>query len=178
MNPAAMIDKEKNEMASSIKDNSQDQLLPSDPTEQIRKLQEELITERNHTAGALADLATCRLRLERDGDKSGEEGKRAIILSLLEIVDDMEKALRWVSNGTHASAKGVRFLYEKLLVLLNAHGVTPFDSVGTVFDPDRHEAVATTPDGTVEVGSVVDDLRRGYLWNDVLLRPAQVRVAG
>jgi molecular chaperone GrpE len=90
----------------------------------------------------------------------------------------MEKALHWVSNGNHASAKGVRFIHEKFLALLKAHGVVPFESVGTVFDPDRHEAIAMAEHEDSEAGTVVDELRRGYFWNNELLRPAQVRVAG
>jgi molecular chaperone GrpE len=154
------------------------QLPPADLAGEIERLQEDLRNERDRHLRTLADFTNYRRRIERDGNKLAEEGKRAIILLLLDIVDDMEKALHWVSNGNHPSAKGVRFIHEKLLALPRAHGVLPFESVGTVFDPDRHEAIAMAENEDGEPGTVVDELRCGYLWNNELLRPAQVRVAG
>jgi molecular chaperone GrpE len=65
----------------------------------------------------------------------------------------------------------------RLGTLLEAEQVKSFDSVGQTFDPTRHEAVATVPDGDHPSGTVVDEAGRGYLWRDELLRPARVRVA-
>ena len=153
-------------------------LPPADLVGEIERLQEDLDTERDRTLRSLADFKNYRRRVEREGNKLAEEGKRAIMLPLLDIIDDMEKALHWVSNGNQPSAKGVRFIHQKLLALLAANGVVPFDSVGTAFNHDRHEAIAVAEDEDREAGTVVDELRRGYLWKNELLRPAQVRVAG
>jgi molecular chaperone GrpE len=71
----------------------------------------------------------------------------------------------------------VQIIHQKFLSLLEAQGVFPFESVGKPFNHDLHEAVAMTKRAASESGIVVDELRRGYLWNDELLRPAQVRVA-
>ena len=153
-------------------------LPPADLAEEIEKLGDDLRKERDRTLRALADLANYRRRVEREGDKLGEEGKRAFILPLLDIIDDMEKALGSLSNEKQPLAKGVRIIHQKLLALLEAHGVTPFESVETAFNPDRHEAVATVGHEDSEAGTVVDELHRGYLWKNELLRVAQVRVAG
>jgi molecular chaperone GrpE len=69
-------------------------------------------------------------------------------------------------------------IHKKLLALLETNGVLPFDSVGAPFNHDLHEAVAMVEHGDLEPGTVVDELRRGYLWNNEVLRHAQVRVAG
>jgi molecular chaperone GrpE len=61
---------------------------------------------------------------------------------------------------------------------LETHGVFPFKSVGTPFNNNLHEAVTMAKHEGSEPGIVVDELRRGYLWNNELLRAAQVRVAG
>jgi molecular chaperone GrpE len=153
-------------------------LPPADLAGEIERLQEDLQNERDRHLRTLADFKNYRRRIERDGNKLAEDGKRAIILPLLDVIDDMEKALHWVSNGNQPSAKGVRFIHQKLLTLLAANGVVPFESAGTAFNPDRHEAVAMAEHEDSEAGTVVDELRRGYLWNNELLRPAQVRVAG
>jgi molecular chaperone GrpE len=158
---------------------SEHNLLPqADLAGEMEDLREQLRQERDRHLRTLADFKNYRRRVEREGDKLVEEGKRAIILSLLDIIDDMEKALHWVSNEKQPFAKGVRIINQKLLALLEAHGVLPFESVGTAFNHDRHEAVAMAEHEDLEPGTIVDELRRGYLWNNELLRSAQVRVAG
>jgi len=72
-------------------------LPPADSGGEIGKLREELHNERDRHMRTLADFDNYRRRIERDGNKIGEEGKRAILLSLLDIVDDMEKALHYIN---------------------------------------------------------------------------------
>ena len=164
-------------MATLVKEHNQNLLPPADLAGEIERLQEGLRIERDRNLRTLADFKNYRHRVERDGNKLAGEGKRAIILPLLDIIDDMEKALHWVSNEKQPFAEGVRIIHHKLLALLEAHGVLPFESVGTAFNHDRHEAVAMAAHEDLEPGTVVDELRRGYLWNNELLRHAQVRVA-
>lgn len=165
-------------MAAPVQEHNLNLLPPADLAGEIERLREDLRNERDRNLRTLADFKNYRRRIERDGNKLAEEGKREIILPLLDILDDMEKALHWATNEKQPLAKGVRIIHQKLLALLEAHGVLPFDSVGTVFNHDRHEAVALAEHEDLEPGTVVDELRRGYLWNNELLRPAQVRVAG
>jgi molecular chaperone GrpE len=161
-----------------IHENEQNLLPPADWAAEIQKLQEELINERDRTLRTLADFKNYRRRIEREGNKIAEEGKRGIILPLLDIIDDMEKALQWASNEEQPFVKGVQIIYQKLLALLETYGVLPFESVGTPFNHNLHEAVAIAKHKGSESGTVIDELRRGYLWNNELLRAAQVRVAG
>jgi molecular chaperone GrpE len=161
-----------------IQDDEQNLLPPADWAAEIRRLQEELINERDRNLRTLADFKNYRRRVERDGSKLAEEGKREIILPLLDIIDDMEKALEWSSDEERPFVQGVRSIHKKFLALLETHGVLPFESVGTPFNHNLHEAVAMAKHKGSEPGIVVDELRRGYFWNNELLRPAQVRVAG
>jgi molecular chaperone GrpE len=165
-------------MAARVEDHELNLLPPADLAGEIERLQEELQNERDRYLRALADFKNYRRRIERDGNKLAEEGTRAIMLPLLDIMDDLEKAIHWAGSEQHASAKGVRLIHQKLLALLEVHGVVAFESVGTAFNHDRHEAVAMVDHAECEPGTVLDELRRGYLWNNVLLRAAQVRVAG
>lgn len=164
-------------MATPVKEHDPNLLPAADWEGEIEKLQESLRIERDRTLRTLADFKNYRRRIERDGNKLAEEGKRGIILPLLDIVDDLEKAMQWASDDEQPFANGVRIIHQKFLTLLEAQGVRTFESVGTPFNHDLHEAVAMTQDEASEPGTVVDELRRGYLWHDELLRPAQVRVA-
>jgi molecular chaperone GrpE len=111
------------------------------------------------------------------GDKLVEAGKRELILPLLAVIDDLEHALQWASGTEQPLADGLRLIHQKLLALLENQGVRPFDSVGKMFTPELHKAVAVSKRKDVEPGTVVEELRRGYLCKNELLRPAEVRVA-
>jgi len=160
-----------------MKEHDPNLLPPADWEGEIGRLQESLRIERDRTLRTLADFKNYRRRVERDGKKLADEGKRAIILPLLDIVDDLEKAMKWSSDAEQPFVKGVQNIHQKFLALLETQGVQPIESVGTPFNHDLHEAVAMTVHTAREPGTVVDELRRGYLWNNELLRPAQVRVA-
>jgi molecular chaperone GrpE len=85
--------------------------------------------------------------------------------------------LQCANEAEQPFVKGVRIIYQKLLALLETYNVLPFESVGTTFDHNLQEAVAMAKHNGSNPGTVIDELRRGYLWNNELLRPAQVRVA-
>jgi molecular chaperone GrpE len=159
-------------------EHEQNLLPPADLAAEIQRLQEKLIDERDRNLRTLADFKNYRRRIERDGNKLSEEGKREIILPFLAIIDDMEKALQSANDAEQPFVKGMRIIHQEFLALLEKHGVLPFVSVGTPFDHNLHEAVAMAKHEGSEPGTVVDELRRGYLWNNELLRHAQVRVAG
>jgi len=145
---------------------------------EIGRLRDDLINERDRTLRTLADFKNYRRRIERDAAKVSEDGKRTIILPLLGIVDDLENALSYAPDTDASFVQGIRNIRLKILALLDASGVRPFDCTGSMFDHEMHEAVSMAEYKDRAVGTVVDELRRGYLWDDQLLRPAQVRVAG
>ncbi|OIO13740.1 MAG: nucleotide exchange factor GrpE [Ignavibacteria bacterium CG1_02_37_35] len=144
---------------------------------EIQGLQEELINERDRNLRTLADFRNYRRRMERDIAKLAEESKRGMMLRLLEIIDDMEKALEYANDAEQPFVNGVRIIHKKILGVLEAQGVFAFESLGKPFNHNLHEAVAMAKNEGGEEGMVVDELRCGYLWNKELLRPAQVRVA-
>jgi len=160
-----------------IHNNEQSLLPPADLPAEIQRLQEEVILERDRNLRTLADFKNYRRRIEHEGSKIAVESKRGMLLPLLDIVDDMEKALQHTNGTEQPFVKGVQIIRKKFLALLETQGVLPFESLGTIFDHNLQEAVAMTKQNGSAPGTVIDELRRGYLWNNELLRPAQVRVA-
>ena len=152
-------------------------LPPADWEIETEKLREELANERDRNLRTLADFKNYRRRIERDGNQIAEDGKRRIIVPILDIIDDLDKALTWARDEEQPAVQGLKVARQKLLALLESHGVIPFESVGKQFNHELHQAVAMAKHKGVDSGIVVDELRRGYLSNNELLRPAQVRVA-
>ena len=160
-----------------IDENEQNLLPPADLPGEIEKLRDDLSAERDRYLRMMVDFKNYRRRIERDGNKIADESKRSMMLPLLEIIDDMEKAIQCASDADEPFVKGMRIIQQKFLAVLETQGVLPFESAGMPFDHHLHEAVAMTHHKGSEPGVVVDQLRRGYLWNQELLRTAQVRVA-
>ena len=153
-------------------------LLPSaDLAGELEQLQEQLREAGDRHLRALADFKNYRRHAERESHNLVKAGKREILLPLLVVVDDVERSLQWTSDEARPLADGVRLIHQELLALLAKEGVRPFDSVGRRFTHELHEAVGVAKSAGVAPGSIVDEVRRGYMWNDELLRPAQVRVA-
>jgi molecular chaperone GrpE len=156
---------------------------------EIKNILEELERERELRLRAMADFDNYRKRVERERGTAERSGKRAVLLALLEVMDDFDRAIEHVNQSAEAPgasgavAEGVRAIHKRLADALKAQGVTPIESVGQQFDPTRHEAVGAIDAGvsksgiTPEPGAVTDETRRGYLWDGEVLRPASVHVA-
>jgi molecular chaperone GrpE len=153
-------------------------LRPADLAGEIEGLREDLRQERDRHLRVLADFKNYRRHVEREGNRLADAGKREMLLPLIGIIDDLEKALQWAGGSEGSMTEGLQSIHQKLVALLETQEVRSFDSQGRAFTPDLHEAVALAKSSEVEQGTVVEDLRRGYLWRSELLRPAQVRVAG
>jgi molecular chaperone GrpE len=141
------------------------------------RLEEQLHKAHENHLRLLADFANYRRRTEAEFVHVAQEGKRELIVSILEVADNFELALRHISAADGAILVGVQSIYRQLMAVLEKHGVTPIESLGRPFNPELHEAISVVEDGICESGIVAVELRRGYHWGDSLLRAAQVLVA-
>ena len=126
-----------------------------------------------------AEFDNYKKRIERDRAKANRQAEKALIMALLPLLDDFERALGTPAGASDSGAyrAGVELIHRRLLDVLRRRGVAPIDTAGARFDPNLHEAVAyQTSQGHAD-GDVVDEVRRGYLLDEELLRAAMVRVA-
>jgi molecular chaperone GrpE len=144
---------------------------------EIGRLKEELSHQHEMYLRALADFDNYRRRVERERASAARNGKREILLSLLEVLDSFDRAFQHLEDVPSSISEGLQAIQRKLLVLLEAHGVTPFKSLGEPFNPELHEAIGSVQTDEYESGAVVGEVQRGYRWGDEILRPARVRVA-
>lgn len=140
--------------------------------EENAHLKAELRREHEMNIRNLADFDKFHRRAERERAQAAQAGKRALILGLLDLMDELDRP----GEGRPA-AEVLRDCRRRLAALLAAEGVTAFESVGQRFTPTRHEAIASVAGSGAEPGTVIEEVRRGYYWGAELLRAAQVRVA-
>ncbi|HBF35427.1 TPA: nucleotide exchange factor GrpE [Candidatus Sumerlaeota bacterium] len=125
----------------------------------------------------LADLDNVRKRGNAQMQASVLHERHHILASFLEVVDNLERAMS-LPHPAHAEwARGIQGIHQQMLSLFLLFGVEPFESLGQMFDPVRHEAVAqVTVPGAVP-NTITDVLLKGYQFKDgTILRPAKVRV--
>lgn len=126
-----------------------------------------------------AEFANYKKRVEREMKDLSQNAAVDALTGLLPIVDDFERAMSNVPVDfkDHPWMSGVSAIHRKFQKILDDRGVTIIDPTGEVFDPTRHEAVATEDSDQVESGHVTVTLQKGYALGERVLRPALVRVA-
>ena len=146
---------------------------------QLAEKDKEIAELKDKYLRTLADNENSRKRVRQQSEESVRIQREAILRDLLPIIDNLERALAASREGTDAKTivDGVEMTVRALLDFLRAQGVTPVQSVGQAFDPNRHEAVDHVASQTHPPNTVVDEFHRGYLIGDRVLRPARVSVA-
>jgi molecular chaperone GrpE len=143
--------------------------------EQLAKAQEDVQKYLNNWHRAEADFQNYKRRTEQEREELRRYGNISIIINLLPVLDDFERAFG--SLDSHLAGlswfDGILLIYRKLRQLLENAGVTQIETEGQPFDPRFHEAVAHV-DG--EEGKVISEVQRGYKLHDRVLRPAMVVV--
>lgn len=145
--------------------------------EKDRQIQEYIAKYRQ----AANEFDEARIRLRREIAKDVERGRREILADLLDVVDNLDRALEATRTGSgpaEALVQGVEMVLRQFLSKLAALGVTRIDAAGQRFDPALHEAVTAVPTASPqEDGRIVGIVRHGYRIGDEVLRPAAVAVA-
>jgi len=124
---------------------------------------------------AEADFENYKRRVEQERAESAKFAGMAIILNILPIVDDLERAFKSIPEKlAHLTwTDGIRLIHRKLQATLEAQGVTEIKALGETFDPSVHEAVGQTAG---EEGKVVEEAQKGYKLHGRVIRPAFVIV--
>lgn len=128
---------------------------------------------------ALADFENYRKRVARDGAAQRELGRADAVTALLDVLDDLDRAVAAAADGVDAAALGgaVGAIAEKSRRALEGLGVTRVDTDGVAFDPSVHDAVQQVEDADASEPTVHQVLRPGYRQGDRVLRAAMVVVA-
>jgi molecular chaperone GrpE len=129
---------------------------------------------------AASEFEESRLRLRREISKEIERGRRELLADLLEVVDNLDRALDAArqSPSQEALLQGVEMVRRQFLSKLESFGVRRIEAEGQEFDPELHEAVSSVPAPTPDHdGLIVGIVRQGYRIGNDVLRPASVAVA-
>ncbi|MBQ9610086.1 MAG: nucleotide exchange factor GrpE [Lachnospiraceae bacterium] len=127
----------------------------------------------------LAEFENARQRTEKEGSKMFDLGAKDVLEKLLPIVDNFERALASVpeEDVDRAFEQGVDKIYRQLMVTLEGIGVAPMDAEGKEFNPELHNAVIHIEDENLGENVVAEEMQKGYMYKDQVLRHSMVKVA-
>ncbi len=155
------------------------------PEEEILRLQSELeartkAAEENYAKflRACADLENYKKRVEKEKADIKSFANEAIIVEVLSVMDNFERALEHANEESLASlTQGVKLTVDQMFSLLKKYGLQEIKSVGEKFDPAVHHAISHEESADVASGTVLKEFQKGYFIKGRLLRPAMVAVA-
>jgi len=158
-----------------------DEVQADDIVIEIEGLREELTEVNNKWLRALADLDNYKKRIDRERCRWSDDSREAILLDLLEVVDNFERAVACddasAPDPDDPFREGVEMILKHLKDVLVKHDVRALEACGGEFDPNVHEAVSQVESEEHESNQIVEEVQRGYTIGDRLLRCSRVIVA-
>ncbi|MEO5684244.1 MAG: nucleotide exchange factor GrpE [Chitinophagaceae bacterium] len=152
---------------------------PEDEVSAVEKLQEEAAEWKDKYVRLVAEFDNFRKRTARERLDLMQTAGKDVIVSMLDVLDDCDRAQKQVETSNDATAikEGVLLVFNKLRNSLQAKGLRHASSVGQEFNPDFHEAITEIPAPSKDqVGKVIDEVQKGYSLNDKIIRFSKVVV--
>lgn len=146
--------------------------------EALQKCEKELTEWKDNYVRLSADFQNFKKRLEKEQASLKRMIQARILLDVINIADDFDRALveSGQSEKNTAQIKGFKLIQKELYKLLEKYKVTPIESYAE-FNPELHEAIMHVQSDKHEPGNIVEVLQKGYMLEDHVLRPAKVSVA-
>ena len=143
----------------------------------IEKMQSELDEQKDKYLRLVAEFENYKRRNARERIEMMQIAGKDVIQSLLEVLDDCERAEKQLGDSESTLNKeGIQLIFNKLKNTLQARGLKPMESLHSDFDVEKHEAITEIASGDELKHKVVDELEKGYYLNDKIIRFAKVVV--
>jgi len=154
-----------------------EELNPQEMLAQIRKLQEENEELKNRLLRLQADFDNYRKRAKAEKEEHIEYANQELIKKLLPVLDNMDRACSSSEGSEEGIKAGLEKIAKQLKEVLEKEGLATIECEGEPFDPNCHEAVMCEEDSEHPSNTVVQELQKGYMMKDKVLRPSMVKVA-
>jgi len=144
----------------------------------VEKLEEKVKELEDMRVRQLAEFENFRKRSEKEKSQMFEVGAKSVIEKILPVMDNFERGLQGVSEEEKDApfVKGVEMVYKQMLTAFEEMGVKPIEAVGKEFDPNLHNAVMAVDDDSLESGTVAEEMQKGYMYKESVVRHSMVKV--
>lgn len=125
----------------------------------------------------MAEFENFRKRTDKEKSQMFDMGVKNVVEKILPVIDNFERGLESVPEGCDESfVNGMKMIYKQMSDELDKLGVKAIEAVGQPFDPNIHNAVMQVESEEYESGTVAQELQKGYMYHDTLVRPSMVSV--
>ena len=147
--------------------------------EQIKVLQNEVDKWKNEYYKVFADMENVKRRMQNEHANNLKFMAQGIVEQMLPIVDNFERSLAVENPSEEVKGflKGYEMIYKQIVTLLENQGVKVIETKDKEFDPNFHQAVMTVSDENYKPGMVVEELQKGYMLKDRVIRASLVKVS-
>lgn len=144
----------------------------------VEKLEEKVKELEDMRVRQLAEFENFRKRSEKEKSQMFEVGAKSVIEKILPVMDNFERGLQGVPEEEKDApfVKGVEMVYKQMLTAFDELGVKPIEAVGKEFDPNLHNAVMAVDDDSLESGTVAEEMQKGYMYKESVVRHSMVKV--
>ena len=148
-------------------------------TERIKELENEVQEYKDKILRKAAEFENYKRRTENDQLNLLKYTGENLIIKLLPAIDDFERSIQHMENAKDINSikEGMQLVYNKLMKILEEQGVKKIEAVGKPFDVDFHEALMQRKDESVPAHTVLDELEKGYMYKDRVIRHSKVIVS-
>lgn len=152
------------------------------PTKLNKALKEEREKSGEHLNRLMylqADFENYRKRMEKKIHETAQYCNEMLVTNLLSVIDELELALRSGKNTDNKQAllEGVEITLKKLYSLLGEQGLAQIEAIGNLFDPELHEVVMKVQTKDHEEGMIIEEIRKGYMFQKKVIRHSMVKIA-
>ncbi len=147
--------------------------------EKVTELENEVAELKDKLLRKAAEFENYKRRTENDQLNLLTYAAESFIQRLLPVVDDFERSLQHINEAQEVDAikQGLKLIYDKFMKVLDDQGVIKMESIGQPFNVEYHEALLQRPDDSVEPHTVLEEIEKGYMYKDKVIRHAKVIVS-
>lgn len=157
---------------------TEDSYIEEDTAIKEKSLLEEIESLRDKYLRLYAEFENYKKRMAKDKEEFIRFANESLIYELLPSIDNLEIALKHSENEvSHGIKEGVEITLRELLRTLERFGLTPIEGIGKPFNPEFHEAMMQVERDDMEENMIAEELRKGYIYKDKVLRPSLVAVS-
>ena len=143
----------------------------------VAALEEKVAELEDRTKRQMAEFENFRKRTEKEKSMMFETGAKSVIEKILPVIDNFERGLAAIEpDNKNSFYDGMVMIHKQILSELEKIGVTPIEAVGKEFDPNFHNAVMQVESEEFESGIVAQELQKGYMYREAVVRYSMVAV--
>ncbi|EFM12732.1 GrpE protein [Paenibacillus curdlanolyticus YK9] len=161
-------------------DQPQEETTPQSASEaRIAELEQQIEEQQQRYLRAQADFDNFRRRTIKEREELAQYATSKLLTELLPVVDNFDRAINAAkqNNDFDALSKGVDMISRQFNQVLEQEGLQPMNVIGEPFNPEFHQAVMQESSAEHEEGTILEELQKGYMLKEKVLRPAMVKVS-